>query len=109
MGTAFKVGNLSFKYPSSREDTIKGISFDVREGEVFGFLGPSGAGKSTQAHPLHEFRKNGTLAGAVFPLDGIGFNEEFHSLLRSERIETIHTAESSMEDIFIKVTGVEVK
>ncbi len=47
MGAAFNVENLTFKYPSSGEDTIKGISFDVLEGEIFGLLGPSGAGKST--------------------------------------------------------------
>ena len=47
MGTAFNVKNLRFKYPSSSEDVIKGISFDVLEGEIFGLLGPSGAGKST--------------------------------------------------------------
>jgi len=47
MGTAFSVKDLYFRYPSSGEDTIRGISFDVHEGEIFGLLGPSGAGKST--------------------------------------------------------------
>lgn len=41
------VQNVYLKYPASREDTIRGISFDVKQGEIFGFLGPSGAGKST--------------------------------------------------------------
>ena len=26
---------------------VKGISFGVRKGEIFGFLGPNGCGKST--------------------------------------------------------------
>ncbi len=41
------VDNVFLKYPAAKEDTINGISFEVREGEIFGFLGPSGAGKST--------------------------------------------------------------
>jgi fluoroquinolone transport system ATP-binding protein len=47
MGTVFSVRDLHFRYPASGEDTIKGITFDVHEGEIFGLLGPSGAGKST--------------------------------------------------------------
>lgn len=43
----FKIRNLEFKYPGNKEDTIKDISFDFDEGEIFGFLGPSGMGKST--------------------------------------------------------------
>lgn len=28
-------------------EAVKGISFQVERGEIFGFLGPNGAGKST--------------------------------------------------------------
>ncbi|MFU8792866.1 MAG: ABC transporter ATP-binding protein [Acholeplasmataceae bacterium] len=43
----FKVENLHFTYPKNHEETLKGLSFQIEEGEIFGFLGPSGAGKST--------------------------------------------------------------
>lgn len=42
-----KVENLKFCYPKQAEETIKGISFAIPEGAIYGFLGPSGAGKST--------------------------------------------------------------
>lgn len=43
----FSVKNLTFKYPRNKEDTIKGLDFDIKDGEIFGLLGPSGVGKST--------------------------------------------------------------
>ena len=43
----FTVKDLVFKYPKNAEDTIKGIDFEIKQGEIFGFLGPSGAGKTT--------------------------------------------------------------
>ncbi|MFA6402475.1 MAG: ABC transporter ATP-binding protein [Salinivirgaceae bacterium] len=42
-----KVSELVFRYPKQKEDAIKGISFSIEKGEIYGFLGPSGAGKST--------------------------------------------------------------
>lgn len=68
----------SFRLPGGRTlEAVKGISFDVRKGEIFGFLGPNGAGKTTtismlttQARPTTgEIRLGGTpvwddLAGA---------------------------------------------
>ena len=43
----FKVEDLKYRYPKGENDVINGISFEISEGEIFGFLGPSGAGKST--------------------------------------------------------------
>lgn len=43
----YKISNLRFKYPKNKEDTIKDISFEIKDGEIFGLLGPSGVGKST--------------------------------------------------------------
>jgi len=33
-------------------EAVKGVSFTVEEGEVFGFLGPNGAGKTTTINML---------------------------------------------------------
>lgn len=54
----FKVSDLKFKYPGNKEDTIKGISFEFYEGEIFGFLGPSGMGKSTTQKLMTKILKN---------------------------------------------------
>ena len=42
-----KVNNLVKAYENSSVPAVQGISFEVKEGEFFGFLGPNGAGKST--------------------------------------------------------------
>ena len=47
MKTMFEVKDLYYNYPKQTEDVINGISFAIKQGEIFGFLGPSGAGKST--------------------------------------------------------------
>jgi len=41
------VKNLSHSYSNDDKLAINNISFEVENGEIFGFLGPSGAGKST--------------------------------------------------------------
>ncbi|NDD17085.1 MAG: ATP-binding cassette domain-containing protein, partial [Chitinophagia bacterium] len=36
---------------------VKGISFEVKEGEIFGLLGPNGAGKSTTLEIIETLRE----------------------------------------------------
>lgn len=39
--------NVSFKYPSSSENTLENISFKVNKGETVAFIGATGSGKTT--------------------------------------------------------------
>ena len=48
---------------------LRGISFSVREGEVFGFLGPNGAGKSTALKILMSFLAPTSGSTHFFGLD----------------------------------------
>src|SRR6201992_3427172 len=50
-----KVSNLVKKYGDFQ--AVKGISFEVREGEIFGLLGPNGAGKSTTLEIIETLRE----------------------------------------------------
>ena len=44
-GPAIKVDKIVKRYGTF--EAVKGISFEVADGEIFGLLGPNGAGKST--------------------------------------------------------------
>ncbi|MGB4967654.1 MAG: ABC transporter ATP-binding protein [Candidatus Saccharimonadales bacterium] len=59
------VDNLTKKYDG--KPVVDGISFEVKEGEIFGILGPNGAGKTTTLEMLETLRPidggKATLAG----------------------------------------------
>ena len=220
----FKVNDLVFKYPKNSEPTLKGLTFEIAKGEIFGFLGPSGAGKTTTQKllvkllPYHqgqiffdgkelhsfndsfyedigvcfempisfskltameptngldpknarivkeiirefahdggtvfltshimsdvdelcdrvafiaegklteidsprnlkikygqrtvtlEYKENGDVVSTTYPMDAIK-NDEFAEVLKTKDIETIHSGETTLEEIFIQVTGVKL-
>lgn len=63
------VNNLYKSYGSF--EAVKGISFQVEEGEIFGLLGPNGAGKSTTLEIMETLRKktSGSVTIGGFDLD----------------------------------------
>jgi len=56
-----------------------------------------------------EYGVDGTLEVRDFPLAGLAENEEFQNVLRKPSLQTIHTQETSLENIFIRVTGRELE
>lgn len=48
---------------------------------------------------------NGDLETAEFAMDGLADDPAFDEVLRSHHIETIHSREASLDDVFVEVTG----
>lgn len=69
--TIISVKNLVKNYNSFQ--AVKGISFDVKEGEIFGLLGPNGAGKSTTLEIIETLRTK--TSGEVI-VDGLNLDEK---------------------------------
>lgn len=61
-----EVEKLTKKYDGKK--VVKGISFSVKEGEIFGILGPNGAGKSTTLEMIETLRP---IDSGKVTLDGI--------------------------------------
>jgi ABC-2 type transport system ATP-binding protein len=55
MQPIIEVKNLVKKYGSF--EAVRGLSFSVQEGEIFGLLGPNGAGKSTTLEIIETLRE----------------------------------------------------
>lgn len=57
----FKLRKASKKKKASREEAVKGISFDIYKGEIVGLIGQNGSGKSTTLR---------CIAGIISPDEG---------------------------------------
>lgn len=56
-----------------------------------------------------EFTQNGNAVTQEFSLGELSENQQFLEIIKTKNILTIHTQEASLEDIFIEVTGHQLK
>jgi ABC-2 type transport system ATP-binding protein len=70
-----QVKNLVKNYGNFQ--AVKGISFDVNEGEIFGLLGPNGAGKSTTLEIIETLREK--TSGEVL-VDGMNLDKDANEI-----------------------------
>ena len=85
-----QIEDLKYSYPGKTNDSMKDLTFNINEGEIFGFLGPSGSGKSTTQKLLIGFLKghrgsakifgNGVAhwASSIYQRIGVGFELPNH-------------------------------
>lgn len=68
MSIAIKTEGLTKRYSGLRKNigvtAVNNLSFEVEEGEIFGFLGPNGAGKTTTIK---------MLLNLIYPTSGEAF------------------------------------
>jgi ABC-2 type transport system ATP-binding protein len=83
--TAIAVRDLRKSYGGL--EAIRGISFEVQQGEVFGLLGPNGAGKTTTVEILEGYRKRDggtvTVLGEDPSTAGLDWRERIGVVLQS--------------------------
>jgi ABC-2 type transport system ATP-binding protein len=64
--TILEVKNLKKSYGD--KPAVRGVSFTVKKGEVFGILGPNGAGKTTTLEMIETLRE---IDGGTVSMDGV--------------------------------------
>ncbi|HEY5549833.1 MAG TPA: ABC transporter ATP-binding protein [Candidatus Saccharimonadales bacterium] len=71
--------NLSKQYSGTKNYAVRGLDFDIKNGEVYGFLGPNGAGKTTTIRLLMNFIQPTLGETKILDLDSVNDSVEIKS------------------------------
>ena len=82
-----EVKNLEKSYGGKK--VVKGISFDVKRGEVFGILGPNGAGKTTTLEMIETLRP---IDGGRATINGVNVANDPQKIRYMIGVQTQSTA-----------------
>lgn len=69
----FMISVRNLKKSYGNKYAVKGISFDVKKGEIFGILGPNGAGKTTTLEMIETLRP---IDSGTVKIDGIDVTKD---------------------------------
>jgi ABC-2 type transport system ATP-binding protein len=97
MSIAVAVSDLRKSYGDV--EAVRGISFEIASGEIFGLLGPNGAGKTTTVEILEGYRERDAGSVTVLGVDparaGDSWREQIGVVLQSSAMyQTLSVAES---------------
>ena len=78
-------------------EAVRGISFEVAPGEVFGLLGPNGAGKTTTVEVLEGYRARDSGIVSVLGHDPEGRPRDLRArvgIVLQQLVEPVHRSRS---------------
>jgi ABC-2 type transport system ATP-binding protein len=82
-------------------EAVRGIDFEIAEGEVFGLLGPNGAGKTTTVEILEGYRKRDGGSVSVLGVDperaGGDFRQRIGVVLQESDLHPTLTVEETLQ------------
>jgi ABC-2 type transport system ATP-binding protein len=97
--TAVAVSELHKSYGDF--EAVKGISFEIAAGEVFGLLGPNGAGKTTTVEILEGYRKRDRGDVSVLGIDpeaaGLDWRSRIGVVLQQDELYWLFTVRECVE------------
>ncbi|MEU0488587.1 ABC transporter ATP-binding protein [Nocardiopsis sp. NPDC006139] len=96
-GPVVEVRDLRQRYGDF--EAVKGISFEIRPGELFGLLGTNGAGKTTTIETLEGFRRPSAGTVRVFGVDPYGQPSQIR-----ERANAVLQGSGLFDDLTVRET-----